>query len=149
MGLGDVRLGPVVGLDYARVKVDGYTESGDPALTLNVGSTRYNSLRGNAGLEVRGDFASGGIQFRPFLALVAEKELSGGGRDVNFAQTSAPTIVNNFEFENVSRKIYGRGTVGASARIFTGIHLDAGISMTAGKDQGNETSGHFGLKASF
>ncbi len=149
MGLGSVRVGPVVGVDYARARVDSYTEEGDPALTLNVGSVRYNSLRGNAGLEVRGDFAGGGIQFRPYAALVAEKSLSGGDRDVDFAQTSAPTIVNNFEFENVSRKVYGRGTVGASARIFSNIHLDGGISMTAGKDQGNETSGHVGLKASF
>ena len=149
MSVGSVRVGPVVGLDYARVKVDGYTEDGDDALTLNVGSVRYNSLRGNVGAEIRGDFAGGGIQLRPFLALVAEKELSGGSRDVSFAQTSAPTIVNHFDFEDVSRKVYGRGTVGASARIFSGINLDAGISMTAGKDQGNETSGHIGLKASF
>jgi uncharacterized protein YhjY with autotransporter beta-barrel domain/phospholipase/lecithinase/hemolysin len=149
MGLGSLRVGPVAGLDYAKVRVDGYTESGDPALTLNVGSTGYSSLRGNAGLEVRGDFAGGGIQFRPYAAIVAEKELSGGDRDVSFAQTTAPGIVNRFEFENVSRKIYGRGTVGASARIFEGINLDAGISMTSGKRQGNETSGHLGLKASF
>ncbi len=149
MGLGAVRVGPVIGLDYARVRVDGYTEDGDSALTLNVGSTRYNSLRGNVGAEIRGDFAGGGIQLRPYLALVAEKELSGGNRDVNFSQVSAPTIVNSFDFENVSRKVYGRGTVGASARIFSGINLDAGISMTAGKDQGNETSGHVGLRAGF
>ena len=149
MGLGSVRVGPVVGVDYARARVDGYTEDGDTALALNVDSVRYNSLRGNIGAEIRGDFAGGGIQFRPFAALVAEKELSGGDRDVDFAQISAPTIVNNFEFENVSRKIYGRGTIGATARIFSNIHLDAGISMTAGKDQGNETSGHVGLKASF
>ena len=149
MSLGDVRIGPVAGLDYARVRVDGYTENGDPVLTLNVGSTRYNSLRGNVGLELRGDFAGGGIQLRPYGALVLEKELSGGNRSVSFSQTSAPIIVNHFDFENVSKKAYGRGTVGATARIFTGIHLDAGISMTAGKDQGNETSGHLGLKASF
>ena len=149
MNVGAVRVGPVVGADYARVRVDGYTEDGDSALTLNVGSVRYNSLRGSVGAEIRGDFAGGGIQLRPFLALVAEKELSGGSRDVSFSQTSAPIIVNNFDFENVSRKVYGRGTVGASARIFSGINLDAGISMTAGKKQGNETSGHLGLKASF
>ena len=149
MGVGAVRVGPVVGVDYARVRVDGYTEDGDSALTLNVGSARYNSLRGNVGAEIRGDFAGGGIQLRPYAALVAEKELSGGGRDVSFSQTSAPTIVNSFDFESVSRKVYGRGTIGASARIFSGIHLDAGVSSTAGRRQGNETSGHVGLKASF
>ena len=149
MGVGAVRVGPVIGLDYARVRVDGYTEDGDSALALNVGSTRYNSLRGTIGAEIRGDLGGGGIQLRPYAALVAEKELSGGNRSVSFSQTSAPTIVNSFDFENVSRKIYGRGTVGASARIFSGISIDAGISMTAGKKQGNETSGHFGVKASF
>ena len=149
MSLGAVRLGPIAGLDYARVKVDGYTESGDPALTLNVSQVRFNSLRGSIGAELRGDLAGGGVQLRPYGALVLEKELSGGNRSVNFSQTSSPIIVNRFDFENVSKKAYGRGTVGATARIFTGIHLDAGISMTAGKDQGNETSGHLGLKASF
>ena len=149
MNIGAARLGPIAGLDYARVKVDGYTEDGDPALTLNVGSTRYNSLRGSIGAELRGDFAGGGVQLRPYGALVLEKELSGGNRSVSFSQTSSPIIVNSFDFENVSKKAYGRGTVGATARIFSGIHLDAGISMTAGKDQGNETSGHLGLKASF
>lgn len=149
MTLGAVRLGPVAGLDYARVKVDGYTEEGDPVLTLNVGAARYKSLRGSIGAELRGDFAGGGIQFRPYGALVLEKELAGGGRSISFSQTSAPIIVNRFDFENVSKKAYGRGTIGASARILSGITLDAGISMTAGKSQGNETSGHVGFKASF
>ncbi|MCY7271963.1 MAG: autotransporter domain-containing protein [Sphingomonas bacterium] len=149
MTLGAVRIGPVAGLDYARVRVDSYTEDGDPALTLNVGSTRYKSLRGSIGAELRGDFAGGGVQLRPYGALVLEKELSGGNRSVSFSQTSAPIIVNSFDFENVSKKAYGRGTVGATARILGGVHLDAGISMTAGKRQGNETSGHLGLKASF
>jgi len=146
MGMGGVRVGPVIGLDYARVKVDGYTEEGDSALTLNVGSTKVNSLRGSLGAEVRGDFGGDGIQLRPYLSLVAEKELGSGNRSVSFSQTSAPIIVNHFDFENVSKKIYGRGTVGATARIFSGVLLDAGVSMTGGKDQGNETSGHLGVR---
>ena len=149
MNIGAARLGPIAALDYARVRVDGYTEEGDPALTLNVGSTRFNSLRGSIGAELRGDFAGGGVQLRPYGALVLEKELSGGNRTVSFSQTSSPIIVNSFDFENVSKKAYGRGTIGGTAQIFSGITLDAGISMTAGKQQGNETSGHLGLKASF
>ena len=149
MNMGSVRVGPVAGVDYARVKVDGYTEQGDPALTLNVDSIKYSSLRGSLGAELRGDFDGGGIQFRPFVALVAEKELGNGNRSVSFSQTSAPTIVNHFNFEDVSTKIYGRGTIGATARIFSGVSMDAGISMTQGKKQGNETSGHLGLRVGF
>ena len=149
MNMGAVRVGPVAGLDYVRAKVDSYTETGDPALTLNVSSTKVNSLRGNLGAELRGDFGGDGIQFRPYIALVAEKEMNSSGRSVAFSQTDAPLIVNQFGFESVSRKIYGRGTIGASARIFGGTSIDAGISMTGGKKQGNETSGHLGLRVGF
>lgn len=149
MNMGSIRVGPVAGLDYARVKVDAYTESGDPALTLNVGAAKYNSLRGDLGAELRGDFAGGGIQFRPYISLVAEKELGSAGRSISFAQTDAPTIVNHFNFDDVSKKIYGRGTIGATARIFGGVAVDAGISMTGGKKQGDETSGHLGVRVGF
>ncbi|MEO6580165.1 MAG: autotransporter domain-containing protein [Sphingomicrobium sp.] len=149
MNMGALRIGPVAALDYARVKVDGYTEDGDPALTLNVGATKYKSLRGSLGAELRGDFGGGGVQLRPYLALVAEKELGSGNRSVSFSQTSAPAIVNHFSFDDVSKKTYGRGTVGATARISSALTFDAGISMTAGKDQGNETSGHLGFRLGF
>ena len=149
MSMGSVRVGPVVGLDYARAKVDGYTETGDAALTLNVGSARYSSLRGTAGAELRGDFGGGGVQFRPYVALVAEKELGSRGRSVSFSQTSAPIIVNRFNFDDVSKKVYGRGTIGATAQIFSHVSIDSGISMTAGKKQGNETSGHLGIRVGF
>ena len=38
MPLGIMRAGPVVAIDYAKAKVDGYTEEGDAALALNVDS---------------------------------------------------------------------------------------------------------------
>ena len=149
MPMGAVRVGPVVALDYAKVKTDGYSEEGDPVLTLNVGSIDAESLRGSIGAELRGDFNTSGIQLRPYGALVLEKELAGGDRSVSFAQTSAPGIVNTFELEDISRKAYARFTGGASAAIFNGVALDAGVSMTFGKKQGEETSGHLGLKFGF
>ena len=34
MGIAGLSAGPIVALDYARAKIDGYTEKGDPTLTL-------------------------------------------------------------------------------------------------------------------
>lgn len=149
MPLGAVRVGPVIALDYAKAKVDGYTEDGDPALTLHVDSLNYKSLRGSAGLEVRGDFAGGGVQVRPFAAVVAEKDFTGDARTVHFYQTSAPTIVNSFAFEDASKKAYGRVTLGLSAAIFSNVSLDVDGSTTIGKDQGNETSANLGFRVGF
>lgn len=147
--LGAVRVGPVIALDYAKIKVNGYTESGDAALSLNVDSVSYKSARASAGLEARGDFAPGGISVRPYLALTAEKNLSRDNRSFDFSQTSAPIIVNSWDADSGSRKLYGRLTAGGSAKIFNNFSIDASLSGTGGKKNGNETSAHVGAKIGF
>jgi len=149
MPLGNVRVGPVIALDYAKATVDSYTEEGDPALTLNVDSMSYKSLRGSAGLEVRGDFAGGGVQLRPFAAAVIEKDFTGDARTVHFSQTSAPTIVNSFAFDDASKKAYGRFSLGFSAAILSNVSLDVAGSTTISNDQGNETSANLGFRIGF
>jgi len=149
MPVAGLRVGPVLALDYAKAKVESYTESGDPALTLNVDSLNYKSLRGSAGLEVRGDFGGGGVQLRPFASAAVEKDFTGDERTVRFAQTSAPTIVNSFVLEDASKKAYGRFSGGFSAAIFSTVSLDIAGSATVGKDQGEETSAHLGVRFGF
>jgi len=149
MPLGNVRVGPVIALDYAKAKVDSYTEDGDPALTLNVDSLSYKSMRGSLGLEVRGDFAGGGVQLRPFAAAVVEKDFTGDARTIHFSQTSAPIIVDSFDLEDTSKKAYGRFSLGFSAAIFSNVSLEVAGSATAGKDQGEETSANVGVRVGF
>ena len=144
-----VRAGPIVAIDYAKAKVDGYTESGDPALTLDVSSTSYKSLRGGIGVEIRGDFEGGGVQFRPYSSALVEKEFSGDGRVVRFAQTSAPTIVNSWDFEDASNKPYARFVSGFNAAILSGVSLDVSGSRTMGKEEGEETSAQVGFRIGF
>ena len=103
---------------------------------------RYSSLRGSIGAEVRGDFGGGGVQLRPYAAAVIEKDFTGDERSISFAQTSAPGIVNSYRVEDGSTKAYGRLSVGMSAAILSGVSLNANVSGTLRKDQGNETSGH-------
>ncbi len=149
MPVGGMRIGPVIALDYAKAKVDGYTETGDPALTLNVDSLSYKSLRGSLGLEVRGDFGDDGVQWRPFAAAAVEKDFTGDARTIRFAQTSAPTIVNSFVLEDASKSAYGRFSLGFSAAIFSSVSVDVAGSTTISKDQGEETSAHLGFRFGF
>ena len=144
-----VRLGPVVGVDYARAKVNAYSETGDTALALNVSGQRLSSLRGDAGLELRGDFAGGGVQVRPYVSLLAEREFNRGARGLTYALQAAPTIVNRFAFADASKKTYARASAGLHAEILKAVSIDAGVSGTFGKKQGNETSGQVGLNFGF
>jgi outer membrane lipase/esterase len=149
MPLASFRVGPVAALDYAKAKVDSYTENGDAALTLDVDSLNYSSLTGSAGIEARGDFAGGGVQLRPYIAATVEKDFKGDGRTVFYAQTSAPIIVNHYAYEDRSKKAYGRLAGGASAAILTNVALDVAMSSTFGKKQGEEVSAHVGVKVGF
>lgn len=147
--VGGFRFGPVVAIDYARAKVEGYTESGDAALSLNVGRQRYSALIGGAGVELRGDFSAGGSALRPFASAMLEKDLKGDGRTVFFAQTASPTIVNGFDLGDRDKGWYTRLGGGASAAISSSIQLDVVASRTVGKDDGNDLSAQLGVRVGF
>lgn len=139
-----VKLGPIVALDYARAKVSGYTETGDPALTLNVGSQSVKSLTGNAGLEVRGDLS--GLHL--FVDGTVEHQFSSSGRSISFSQTDAPIIVNRWDVAG-DKGTYGRAAIGASAHVIGGVSVNVSGSSTVGRKHGQEAGGQIGVTAHF
>ena len=139
----------MVALDYAKAKIDGYTETGDNALRLDVGAQRYSALVGGAGLELRGDFNAGGSSLRPFASAMIEKDLTGDGRTITFAQSASPSIVNRFDLGERDTGVYTRFTAGASAQLASNIQLDINGSTTAGKDMGNDVSVQGGVRVGF
>jgi outer membrane autotransporter protein len=144
MAFGPARIGPVAALDYAKVKVDGYTETGDPVLMLDVSGQSVKSLTGQVGIEVRGD----SVGFRPYASLTAEHEFSGDSRAIRFAETAAPVIVNSWDIDR-DKETYARAAVGASATLMGGVSVDAAATTTFGRDGGQEMGGHVGVRASF
>ena len=121
----------------------------DAALTLDVSSVKAKSFTGGVGLEVRGDFDTSGVSVRPYLSAMVEKELSDGSRTVRFAQTSAPGIVNSWSLGERSKKAYGRISGGGSAEILNGVAMNAVMSTTVGRDDGNDVSAQVGLNVGF
>jgi uncharacterized protein YhjY with autotransporter beta-barrel domain/phospholipase/lecithinase/hemolysin len=144
MGFGGLQAGPILALDYAHAKVDAYTETGDPALTLSVGSQSLSDLSGQAGLEVRGTLAG----LHPYLDLTAEHNFAGNDGLISFAQTSAPVIINHWAVSR-GKDTYGRISGGASANVGNTVSIDLTMATTVGRNGGQETSGQLGLKARF
>jgi phospholipase/lecithinase/hemolysin/uncharacterized protein YhjY with autotransporter beta-barrel domain len=140
-----LRAGPVAAIDYARAKVDGYTESGDAALTLTVNDQSLKATTGQLGVEGRWQLIEG---VSPYFTLVAEREMSGDSRVIRFAQTSAPTIVNLWNVER-EKETYGRTTSGASFNLWQGASLNTSISRTFGREGGQEFGAQLGFKTGF
>lgn len=141
---GELEVGPIVALDYAHAKVDGYTENGDAALTLNVDGQTLKSLTGQAGVELRGNLAG----VKPFLAVTAEHEFEGDSRVLHFSQTSAPIIVNHWGLSG-QKDTYARVAAGIAATVGSGVSLDSTVSATLGNNDSREVSGNVSVRVGF
>jgi uncharacterized protein YhjY with autotransporter beta-barrel domain/phospholipase/lecithinase/hemolysin len=146
---GGMRAGPVVGVRYARAEIDGYTESGDPVLTLNVGDQRLSSLTGSAGIEARGTHDVGGLSVQPFAAAMLEREFGGDERSVTYSLTAAPEIVNTFRLPGRSRDTYGRLSGGVNLAVGSALAIQVQASSTLEHEEGNEFSGSLSLRLGF
>jgi outer membrane lipase/esterase len=146
---GAVHVGPVVGIHYAKAEIDGFTETGDPVLTLNVEEQDLKALVGSAGVEMRGEFDSGGLAVRPYLSLTAEKDFEGDGRVIRYAGTAAPGIVNSFVLPGRSKHAYGRVTGGASLSLGGAVSLQLQGSTSFEQEGSEDMGGLVALKLGF
>jgi outer membrane lipase/esterase len=147
---GQSQVGPIGGLIYGRVRVNGYTESGDPVLTLTVGQQTAEALVASAGVQFRAPFIVNGRIISPYLNLTAEDDLIGNGRIIQFGATSAPLIINNWAIPNgTSQHVYGRVAGGVVAPVTNNVALTVNLSQTVGREGGNDFYGTGGFKVSF
>ncbi|MBV9931730.1 MAG: autotransporter domain-containing protein [Alphaproteobacteria bacterium] len=149
METGGLRIGPVAAVNYARATIGGYTEAGDPVLTLNVQRQRVKALTGSAGLELRGNAEVGGLAVRPYAEILAEKDFEGDGRIVRYSETAAPTIVNSFALGSRTKRTYGRVTAGADLSLGGAVSLQVQGSGSFERRGGNDLGGFAALKVGF
>jgi uncharacterized protein with beta-barrel porin domain len=83
---GNFEIEPFAALRYAKVKVDGFTETGSPA-ALNIGRNDAESLRLNLGGRIGTKFDAGSVVVRPQLR---------GGWNKEFKMDDARTISASF-----------------------------------------------------
>jgi outer membrane autotransporter protein len=148
--IGPTQLGPIGGLTYAHAQVNGYTESGNPALTFRVGRQTEEALVGSVGVQLRAPFVVHGTVISPYLNLTAEDDFVGDGRLIQFNAASTPLIVNNLNIPNgASRQVYGRVTAGVVAPVWRNVSFTADVSRSFARETGDDFYGTGGLKISF
>ncbi|WP_166037443.1 autotransporter domain-containing protein [Sphingosinicella sp. YJ22] len=146
--LGQVRVGPVAGIGYAKAEIDGFTETGDPVLTLNVSDQDVDQLVGSLGVEMNGDFDIGGSRVAPFLSATVDKELDDDPRTILYAATAAPEIVNQWVVAG-NDETYGRVSLGANLHITNGLTVQVAGSTTIGQDQGDRSQASVAMRLGF
>lgn len=145
-GLGGLRVGPVIGVRYAEVDIDGYTETGDPVLTNNVQAQELDSLVGSAGIEARATLAIGGLAVEPYASALLEQEFGGDSRTIRYAGTASPTIVNQWVLPARPDDLHGRLNAGVNLSLGGGFTLQVNGTASVAQDGGNDLGGALALR---
>ncbi|MBC9883165.1 autotransporter domain-containing protein [Bradyrhizobium sp. INPA01-394B] len=147
--LGAVRLGPIAGLNYAKSRIEGYTETGDPLLTFMVNQPDLASLIGSVGFQLRAPFYINATKVNPFLNLTAEHDFIGGGRTILSIETQAPLLPIYSALPSLSGGTYGQVAGGLSAQISDRLSGELHAVSTFARAGGNDYGVGGSLKVSF
>lgn len=115
---GAARLGPIAGLTYARARLGGYTETGDPALALKVGAQAPQEASiGHVGAQLRYPLMLGATALNTYLNLTLESDLKGNGRIGELCRRLGPSDRQRLNNPGQGSRLYGRVAAGASANL--------------------------------
>ena len=131
----------MIGLRYAKVEVDAFTEHGDPVLTLNVEEQETTACTGSAGIEAaRRRSRWAGSRSGPIARPRSSRSSPATRRTVRYALTAAPTIVNQWILPGATRRLYGRITGGVNFDL-TGAFACSSARRPRSATTGNEVGG--------
>jgi outer membrane lipase/esterase len=135
--LGVMRSGPIAGLSFARARVDGYAETGDPA-ALNVDSQTVDSTIASLGLRFLAPFTTEGKVVIPYLNVLLEHQLGGDARaiTVSLAQATAEPIL--VLAPNFTTRTYGKVEGGVTFQLGSALSATIGGASTFARDEGND-----------
>jgi outer membrane lipase/esterase len=90
--MGDFAFGPLGGLRYSVISLDGYTESGFAGVARQVDKQRFTSLVARAGVQANYKLSLDGTTIVPRAAAVIEHELNDRSRAITSRIVSQPGV---------------------------------------------------------
>lgn len=145
---GPLRLGPIGGLNYTNVAIDGYTESGDILVTQIVQAQRFDSLIGSAGVQLRLPFAALGGRYDPFVNVTAEHDFIGDGRIITTSQSTTALLPVLSPVAAVNRT-YGKVAGGIAAQLGANVSATVNAFGTFEREAGNVYGVNGGVRVTF
>ncbi len=144
-----VKFGPIAGLTYVQAHVNGYSENGDPVLTLNLNEQTAKTVLGSVGAQARCAFDLGSTRLDSYLNFTVENNFEGSDRVIQYSATSAPLIVNSWTATGAPNHAFVRLATGSNANLTSAISIMLNLSQTIGQPGGNDFFCTGGLKISF
>jgi uncharacterized protein YhjY with autotransporter beta-barrel domain/phospholipase/lecithinase/hemolysin len=145
--VGQLRIGPIAGLQYTYATIKGYTETGDVLLTMMVDRQTRDALTGDAGVQFRYPLQLGNGIYTPFVNLTAAHDYLGG-HTVTTTLVSA-SLLPILTPVSVDGSTYGKVAAGVSALVATNVSATLTGTTSFARNGGNDAAVSGGIKIAF
>ncbi|MBD2377815.1 autotransporter outer membrane beta-barrel domain-containing protein, partial [Leptolyngbya sp. FACHB-402] len=132
LGSNELSVGPMIGVRYTKVKIDGYTERDGSILNLTVPDQEADSVILNIGAQLAYDFRSPSATITPFIAANYEHEFANGSREIVTELASQPGIPNRIRTGEPDRD-FVRLSTGVQAQFANNLSVGVGYETVLGK----------------
>ncbi|MBS1160286.1 MAG: EstA protein [Proteobacteria bacterium] len=146
-GLGHLVHGPLLGLAWERVDVDGFSESPDSLAAMTFSSQSRASLRSRLGWQIATESRWAGVNVRPYAQLTYDYEHLKDERSYSaglLGSNSAMTVATANRTGG-----YGNLLAGISSELSTGMRLAVTASTTINQPGADNSALNFTLSAPF
>lgn len=138
-GRDQLSVGPMIGVRYAKININGYSERNGSILNLNVSNQEANSVILNVGAQLSYDFRSPSATVTPFIAANYEREFANGSREIVTELAGQPGIPNRTRTGEPDRDFI-RLSAGVQTQFANNLSVGVGYETILGK---RDVSDHF------
>ena len=123
---GSLRTGPFANVDWQKIKLDSYIESGQDSTAMTFGSQRRTSLISTLGWRLQGNWTSGRITWSPYAEIAWNYDSKASPRMVSAGVVSMP---GNFSLTGYTPdKRWGSADIGMSTQFSENLSASVGYS---------------------
>lgn len=146
---GELKTGPVAGLDYVHYRIDDFSEDQDLRTALGVEKQDYDALEASLGWRLHGLFAlGGGMAVKPYASVRWVRELADGRLDDIDLTSRADGRVRVAELGEAD-KSFGRAQLGAQWMVTEQLGVFAEANSRFAHDEGNQAGYSLGVQWMF
>ncbi|MCK6442773.1 autotransporter domain-containing protein [Elstera cyanobacteriorum] len=102
---GDFAVGPLAGMRYSVVSLDGYTESGFAGVARQIDKQRFTSLVARAGVQASYKLTADGATIVPRASAVVEQELNDSSRTITSRIVSQPGVTQSVKTKDADSTV--------------------------------------------
>ncbi|QOZ82868.1 MULTISPECIES: autotransporter outer membrane beta-barrel domain-containing protein [Chromobacterium] len=141
--LGAYHTGPIAGLDYAHVKVNGFTEQGGNSSSMAFNAQNGTSLVARVGWQLEADIG----RFSPYAKLSYAHEFK---RDDRIVTAGLATTLGDYSVKLGKPKAdWLEWTAGLSAQLSKSVSMFGQLSAASGRSGSSQTAGNVGVALTF